>query len=108
MTSSRYDVRLTRDAEKDLKHFRAYTDRVTRALLKLEDDPSQGHSLAGNLKGMRSLEFSLPGGGVYRAVYRVIDETRECLVFIIGPHENIYDKAERRVSALRRAGEIPR
>lgn len=105
MTSSRYEVSLTREAEKDLKRLRPHTGHVTRIILKLEDDPFLGHTLAGNLKGMRSLEFSLPGGA-YRAVYRVVDETRECLVFIVGPHENIYDKAERRLRALRRAGQM--
>jgi hypothetical protein len=52
------------------------------------------------------LEFSLRGGGAYRAVYVVLEEERLCLVFLVGPHENIYDRAERRVAALRRSGRI--
>ena len=107
MASNRFDVQLTREAEKDLRRLQAHTGRVTRAILKLEDDPFLGHPLTGSLKGTRALEFSLPGSGVYRAVYMVIDATRVCLVLIVGPHENIYDRAERRVNALRRAGHIP-
>ena len=107
MASNRFDVQLTREAEKDLKRLQAHTGRVTRAILKLEDDPFLGHPLTGSLKGTRALEFSLPGSGVYRAVYVVNDDNHVCLVFIVGPHENIYVRAERRVKALRRASHIP-
>jgi mRNA-degrading endonuclease RelE of RelBE toxin-antitoxin system len=61
MASNRFDVQLTREAEKDLKRLQAHTGRVTRAILKLEDDPFLGHPLTGSLKGTRALEFSLPG-----------------------------------------------
>ena len=106
MSSNRFDVQLTREAEKDLRRLQTHTGRVTRAILRLEDNPLLGHPLTGSLKGTRALEFSLPGSGVYRAVYVVSDATRVCLVLIVGPHENIYDRAERRVQALRRAGHI--
>lgn len=106
MSSERYDVQLTRQAEKDLKALRPWTAQATRVILQLEEDPNRGHTLTGSLRGTRSLEFSLKGGGAYRVVYVVLDEERVCLVFIVGPHENIYDKAERRYTALKRAGEI--
>ena len=64
MASNRFDVQLTREAEKDLRRLQAHTSRVTRAILKLKDDPFLGHSLTGSLKGTRALEFSLPGSGV--------------------------------------------
>jgi mRNA-degrading endonuclease RelE of RelBE toxin-antitoxin system len=106
MASNRFDVQLTREAEKDFRRLRAHTGRVTRAILKLEDDPFLGHPLSGSLKGTRAPELSLPGSGIYRAVYVVNDATRVCLVLIVGPHENIYDRAQRRVKVLRRAGDI--
>jgi hypothetical protein len=56
--------------------------------------------------GPRSLDFSLKGGGVYRAVYVVLEEEHVCIDFIVGSHENIYDRAERRVAALKRSGQI--
>jgi mRNA-degrading endonuclease RelE of RelBE toxin-antitoxin system len=102
----RFEVELTREAEKDLKRLRPWKEQATRALVELEEDPYLGHALTGSLRGTRSLEFSLRGSGVYRAVYVVIENARVCLVFIVGPHENIYDKAERRVAALKRAGRI--
>ena len=106
MTSSRFGIQLTREAQKDLKGLRPHVERASRVIRGLADDPYRGHTLTGELKGTRSLEFSLPGSGVYRAVYVVIDENQICLVFIVGPHENIYDRARRRLQALQRAGRI--
>ena len=106
MSTRRFAVELTREAKKDLKRLRPWTDQATRALLRLEDEPHLGHPLAGSLKGAYALEFSLKGSGVYRAVYFLIDHRHVCLVFIVGPHENIYDKAERRAAALKRGGTV--
>jgi mRNA-degrading endonuclease RelE of RelBE toxin-antitoxin system len=90
---------LIRDAEKDLKRLRPWTEQAVRQLLRLEDDPLAGHPLTGVLRGTRSLEFNLKGGGAYRAVYVVLDGHRVCVVLIVGPHENIYEKVERRYRA---------
>lgn len=102
----RFAVEPTREAEKDLERLRPWTDQATRAILRLEEQPYLGHPLTGSLKGTRSLGFSLKGSGAYRAVYVVLEDRRICLVLIVGPHENIYDKAERRIEALRRSGRI--
>lgn len=101
--SDRHEVRLTRQAEKDLKGLRPWVAQATRALAQLADDSKRGHPLTANLKGCRSLEFSLKGSGQYRAVDLILDDESVCLVFIVGPHENIYDKAERRLASLRRS-----
>jgi mRNA-degrading endonuclease RelE of RelBE toxin-antitoxin system len=104
MTSRRYTVELVRDAEKDLKRLRPWTEQATRQLLQLEDDPLAGHPLSGLLRGTRALEFNLPGGGAYRAVYTVLENEFVCVVLIVGTHENIYQRAERRYRAwLKRA-----
>jgi mRNA-degrading endonuclease RelE of RelBE toxin-antitoxin system len=100
MTNKRVEVQLTRAAQKDLKNLRHDLQGVAKQLVRLETDPTAGHLLRGSLAGARSLEFSLRGGGAYRAVYVVHQET-VCIVFIIGPHENIYRKAESRLAALR-------
>ena len=71
------------------------------ALTTLRDDPHAGHTLAGSLRGFRSLEFAMPGGA-YRAAYALLGGERVCLVFMIGPHEGFYAEAERRARALRR------
>lgn len=106
MTSERFSVELTAQAEKDLRRLRPWSEQAARALARLEEDAYRGHPLIGSLGGARSLEFTLKGGGVYRAVYVVLAQERVCLVFIIGPHENIYDRAERRIAALRRSGRL--
>jgi len=104
--TERYTVELTRQAEKDLKDLRPWTKQATDAILRLEWEPRRGHTLSGSLRGARALEFSLKGSGVYRAIYTILDQDRVCLMFIVGPHENIYDKAQRRYDALRHSGEI--
>lgn len=106
MPADRFRVELTEQAEKDLKRLRPWTEQATRALLRLETDPFRGHPLTGSLGGARSLEFSLKGGGAYRAVYVVLQDERVCLVFIVAAHENIYERAERRAAALKRSGRI--
>ena len=42
------------------------------------------------------MEFSLKGVA-YRTAYVVLEEEKVCLVFVVGPHEGFYQKAERRV-----------
>jgi len=79
-----YRVEVTRKAEKDIEGLRPYSDRVVRELLALEQEPTRGHSLLRELKGARSLEFSLPGGA-HRALYVVKERDRVCLVFYVGP-----------------------
>ena len=99
MSRNRFDVELLREALKDLKDLKQYEDDAITEILKLEDDPYLGHTLSGSLRGTRSLEFNLPGYGECRAVYIVDTRGHVCVVFIVGPHENIYQKAERRAKA---------
>jgi mRNA-degrading endonuclease RelE of RelBE toxin-antitoxin system len=101
MANEPYQVTLLRTAEKDLRRLRGLKDRAVEALLRLKAEPAAGHLLSGDLAGYRSLEFSMPGGA-YRAVYYVDDEARSCVVFIVGPHEGIYQRAARRARSLGR------
>lgn len=105
MPSKRARVELTTKAQKDLKALRHDMEGVLRQLDRLAETPLAGHTLQGSLLGARSLEFSLRGGGAYRAIYIVMDDGTVCLVFIIGTHENIYVKAERRIKAAIKRGE---
>jgi mRNA-degrading endonuclease RelE of RelBE toxin-antitoxin system len=106
MTTTPFRIELVRDAEKDLKRLRPWTAQVTRQLLQLEQEPTAGHPRSGILHGTRSLEFNLKGSGAYRAVYVILDENRVCVVLIVGPHENIYARAERRYRAWLKRVEI--
>jgi mRNA-degrading endonuclease RelE of RelBE toxin-antitoxin system len=103
-TSRRCTVELSRDAKKDLKKLRPHLAQVLRAIALLETDSQAGHALTGALHGLRALAFTVKGSGAFRAVYGVLDKNTVCLIVIVGPHENIYDRAERRVAALRDAG----
>ncbi|MBI3922373.1 MAG: type II toxin-antitoxin system RelE/ParE family toxin [Armatimonadetes bacterium] len=115
MLPQRFELQQTRQAERDLLRLRPWTARATNELLILETNPYRGHTLSGSLKGACALEFSLPGGE-YRAAYLVREnvpkqddpnETESfCLVFLVGPHENFYGEAERRLKALRKSGAV--
>jgi mRNA-degrading endonuclease RelE of RelBE toxin-antitoxin system len=105
-TNRRYRVELTDGAKKDLKKLRQHREQIGEALVRLEMNPLAGHPLQGTLYSLRALEFTVRGSGAFRVVYGVLDTDAVCLVVIVGPHENIYDRAERRVEALRAAGAI--
>jgi mRNA-degrading endonuclease RelE of RelBE toxin-antitoxin system len=102
-TNRRYRVELTDGAKKDLRKLRQHREQIGDALGRLETNPKAGHPLQGTLYRLRSLEFTVKGSGAFRAVYCAIDTDAVCLVIIVGPHETIYDRAERRVEALRNA-----
>jgi hypothetical protein len=101
MNGRHFTVRLTSRAEKDILRLRPWADRVAGALQRLEDEPQAGHVLHGSLAGVRSLELTLRGSGAFRAAYVVLEESRECLVFLVASHERFYEKAERRARAHR-------
>lgn len=102
MTSERYELVVLPKAVKDLAKLRQNREQAFREIRRLETNPLAGHALKGNLRGARSLEFNLKGGGAYRAVYVVVDDQRICIVVLVGPHENIYKEAERRYRALQK------
>jgi mRNA-degrading endonuclease RelE of RelBE toxin-antitoxin system len=87
---------------KDLKALKQHEAQALREILRLEENPELGHALQGSLRGTRALEFTLKGSGAYRAVYTIIDQERVCIVFLVGPHENIDERAERRWAAIKR------
>jgi hypothetical protein len=107
MISRRGIVQISKAARKDIEtRLRGHREATLRALSRLRDDPYLGHPLGGRLKGARALEFSLKGIGECRAVYLMLEsdtphESIVCLIAIVGPHENIYDRAVSRVEALR-------
>ncbi len=95
-----YRVGLTRAALKDLKSYKGDAATVKSRLDVLKSDPLAGHALTGSLAGVRSLAFSLRGSGQHRALYVVRELTGKSIIFLIGPHENIYDRGERRFKLL--------
>jgi len=87
---------VTKAAEKDLDGLEPYRKRVVSELRALEGDPHKGHTLHGKLREYRALEFSLPGG-VCRAVYKVKNDQKVCLLVVVGYHEGIYEIAALRI-----------
>jgi len=103
----KYEIHTTRAVEKELDklpkdHFEVVKDEI----LSLEDNPLKGKPLKGKLKDCRSTKFTLPGKGDYRVIYVPKESSKACLVFFIGPRENIYEEAVRKVEALRKQGLI--
>lgn len=99
MSERRWTVQRTRGTDKDIARQRAHTTKILTALTILEIQPLKGHALTGKLQGARSLGFSVPGTQ-FRALYVIYAELRLCLVFMVGPHENIYRDAETRYANL--------
>jgi len=98
---------LSQNAKKDLRRFRGGAlEHILRELTALETNSEAGHSLSGVLNGLRALEFAVKGSGEFRAVYGLVDDNTVCLVAIVGPHENVYREAERRVKTMRKADTI--
>jgi len=101
--TERYEVEILPRAEKDLNALKQHRTQAVREILKLEETPRLGHTLTGSLRGTRSLEFNLKGGGAYRAVYTVLDDDRVCIVFLVKSYENVYKEAERRWEAVKKS-----
>ncbi|MGB3330162.1 MAG: type II toxin-antitoxin system RelE/ParE family toxin [Thermomicrobiales bacterium] len=99
MTRTRFEVDILPRALKDLADLDQHEEAAIAEILKLEDDPYLGHPLQGSLRKVRSLVFNLPNYGECRAAYIVDKKDRTCILFIVGPHENFYDRAERRAKA---------
>ena len=97
--SRQYRVEVTPRALKDLDRLRDLRESAVRDLIDLEQDPYKGHPLSGSLRGVRALEMSL-GGAAYRTAYVVLPDKQVCLVFMVGPHEGFYARAERRAKSL--------
>lgn len=94
-------VELTTLAAKDLKGLPKIEDEVLVHLRELRTNPKKGHGLVQNLQGARALEFTIKGSGEYRAAYVFQEEEEKVTIFLIGPHENFYEEAGRRVKLLK-------
>jgi len=92
-----YRIELASGVAKDLKKMRHAATEAALQLKRLEDDPTIGHALIGDLQGYRSLDFNIKGSGAYRAIYRIDEYEQSIIVYMVGPHENFYDRAKRRV-----------
>ena len=98
---SSYRVEVTKAAEDDLDELKNLREEAVKKLLELEDNPADKTStLSGKLKGLRSYKFNLPDGA-YRAILKIYTDESVCPLILIGPRENLYRKAARRVKSLK-------
>lgn len=102
---SRYKIEVTRLVKQDLNDLRHQKKEAIRKLFALEKNPFKKTSpLQGNLKGYRSFSFSLKGAGAFRAILKILNTEEVVLLILVGPRENLYRKAQRRVNSLRDSG----
>lgn len=94
-------IELTSHASKDLKGLWRVSGEVTKHLKGLKANPLKGHSLSGSLQGMRALDFTMKGSGQFRAAYFYFSDENVVIIFLVGPHENFYQMAEKRVKLLK-------
>lgn len=94
-------IELTTQAEKDLKGLWKVSEKVTQHLKALKTNPRKGHPLSGSLQGVRALEFTMKGSGQFRAAYFYFPDENAVIFFLVGPHENFYQMAEKRVKFLK-------
>ncbi|MFP4198867.1 MAG: type II toxin-antitoxin system RelE family toxin [Halanaerobium sp.] len=96
-------IHLVKDDFKKLKHQK---EAAINQIISLENDPiEKSKSLSGNLKGLRSFKFTLTDGQ-YRAIFKILEDNKVCLLIIVGSRQNIYLEAKRRVKTLKKQGLI--
>ena len=100
---NKYKIEITKSVEKDLDDLKHLREQAVKELLALENNPqNKSSSLKGNLNGLYSYKFNLPGSGTYRAIYSLQESDEVCLLIIVAPRENIYVKAARRYKILKK------
>lgn len=100
-----WDVHIISQAEKDIQKLKLEKEdfqKLMGEIAKLHGNPRLGGVLEGKLKEARSLTIRLKQRREYRAAYVILPEEKACIVFIVGPRERFYEKANRRALALGR------
>ena len=103
-----YSVELLKTAEDDLDNLKHKRDEAVEKLRELEENPKEKSSaLSGHdLPSLYCYSFNLKGSGSYRAIFDLIEENKVCLLLVIGPRENVYFKASRKIRDLKKKGLI--
>lgn len=103
---SDYSVEIIQSVKNDLKKLRHQKEKAIKQIITLENKPiEKSKSLSGTLKGLRSFKFTL-NDGQYRAIFKILEDNKICLMIIIGTRQNIYLEAKRRVEILKKQGLI--
>ena len=103
---SDYSIEIIHLVKDDLKKLKHNKKIAVNQIISLENDPiKKSESLSGTLKGLRSFKFTLTDGQ-YRAIFKILEDNKVCLLIIIGSRQNIYLEAKRRVKILKKKGLI--
>ncbi|SIR60464.1 type II toxin-antitoxin system RelE family toxin [Halanaerobium kushneri] len=101
---SDYSIEIIKSVKDDLKSLKHQKEKAIKKIITLENNPiEKSKSLSGTLKGLRSFNFSL-NDGQYRAIFKILEDNKICLMIIIGSRQNIYLEAKRRVKILKKQG----
>jgi mRNA interferase RelE/StbE len=82
-----YNILFAKEAEDFLrKSDKSISERITKKILLLSNNPRTGVPLTANLAGLWKL-----GIGDYRVIYKIKDQELLILVIAIGHRKNVYD-----------------
>lgn len=99
-----YSVEIIHSVKDDLKRLKHQKETAVNKIISLENDPiKKSKSLSGTLKELRSFKFTL-ADGQYRAIFKILEDNKVCLIIIVGSRQNIYLEAKRRVKKLKKQG----
>ena len=103
---SDYSIEIIHLVKDDLKRLKHQKEDAVNQIISLENEAiKKSKSLSGTLKGLRSFKFTL-ADGQYRAIFKILEDNKVCLLIIVGSRQNIYLEAKQRVKALKKQGLI--
>jgi len=101
---SDYSIEIIQSVKDDLKSLKHQKEKAVKKIITLENNPiEKSKSLSGILKGLRSFKFSL-NDFQYRAIFKILEDNKVCLLIIVSSRQNIYLEAKRRVDILKKQG----
>lgn len=93
-SDSQYQLTITNTGKKEFKNLpKGIRQQLLEKIQILKTDPLKGEPLKGRFNSLRSFHASI-GGVAYRAVCKIVAETMEVEIQLIGTRENFYRKLE--------------
>ena len=103
---SDYSIEIIKSIKDDLKNLKHQRGKAVKKIIALENNPiEKSKSLSGTFKGLRSFKFSL-NDFQYRAIFKILEDNKVCLLIIVSSRQNIYLEAKRIVKSLKKQGLI--
>lgn len=98
----RWRVKLHREVAKVVEAYGGldadiFRPKIAALIDELEHDPKRFPKKKGALAGARSAPLTFGAGVVWRCVFTLNEKTRSVKVLSLGPHDEAYDLARRRI-----------